>query len=85
MRRGARPVVNEDRRVAALDAIVGVEDRSVNDRSEPLAGGVRRIGRNERVDENLIPVQHLIVIALLQRDRGRREREERQCDEKWQN
>ena len=50
---------NENRRVAPFDAVVRIEDRRVNDRPEPLTGGVRRIRRNERVDEDLIPVQHL--------------------------
>ena len=57
---GGALIVTRNRCVAPLDAVVGVEDRRVNDRSEPLAGGVRRIRRNECVDEDLIPLQHLV-------------------------
>ena len=53
-------VANEDWCVSLFDAVVGVEDRRMNDRSEPLAGRVRRIRRNERVDEDLIPLEHLV-------------------------
>ena len=56
----AAPCVNENWRVALFDAVVRIEDRRVNDRPEPLTRGVRGIRRNERVDENLIPLQHLI-------------------------
>ena len=60
-RRAARGrVVNEHWRVTPFDAVVGIEDRRVDDRPEPLTGGVRRIRRNQRVDEDLIPLQHLV-------------------------
>ena len=50
--------MDEDWRVASFDAVVCIEDRGVHDGPEPLTRGVRRIRRNERVDEDLIPVQH---------------------------
>ena len=65
-----RLVVNEDWCVALFDAVVGIEDRRVNDRPEPLTGGVRRIRRNERVDEDLIPVQHLRYRRVFECDPG---------------
>src|SRR5262245_7375243 len=43
-----------------FDAVVRVEDRCVNDRSESLAGRIRCIGCDERVNEDLVPFQHLI-------------------------
>ena len=49
----------KSRCVALFDAVVRIEDRRVNDRPEPLTGGVRGIRRNQRFDEDLIPVQHL--------------------------
>jgi hypothetical protein len=59
--RGAvrRPVVNEDGCVSLLDAIERIEDRRVNDRPEPLTGRVGCIRCNERVDEDLVPIQYL--------------------------
>ncbi len=53
-------VSNEYWRVASFDPVVGVEDRRVNDRPEPLTRRVRRTRRNQRVDEDLIPFQHLV-------------------------
>ena len=46
--------------VSSLDPVVGVEDRGVNDRAEPLTRRICRIRRNERVDEDLVPFQHLV-------------------------
>ena len=54
--------MNENWCVTSLDAVVRVEYRRVNDRSESLAGGVCRIGCDERVNEDLIPLQHLVGI-----------------------
>jgi hypothetical protein len=49
--------VNEDWSVSPLDAIERIEDRGVNDRPEPLTGRVGGIRCNERVDEDLVPIQ----------------------------
>ena len=77
--------VNENWCVARLYAVVRIEDRRVNDRPEPLTRGVRGIGRNERVDEDLIPLQHLIdasgIRRRLLRGSDGRGNEERQRDE----
>ena len=77
-------VVNENWRVAPLDAVVRIEDRRVDDRPEPLTGGVRRICRDERVDEDLIPLQHLVELGGSRRRRlrgsDRRGNEEGQPD-----
>ena len=62
-RAGVGPVVNENWCVTLLDAVVGIEDRRVNDRPQALTGGVRRVGRNQRVDENLIPFQYRLTGA----------------------
>ena len=53
--------MNEDRCVAPLDAVEGIEDRRVHDRPEPLTGGVRRVRRDQRVNEDLVPIEHLIA------------------------
>ena len=63
--RGA--VGNENWRVAPFDAVVGVEDRGVHDRPEPLTRGIRRIRRNQRVDEDLVPLQHLVRVGWWRR------------------
>ena len=52
--------VKEHRRVSALDPVVRVEYRGVNDGSETLTGRIRRIGRNQCVDEDLVPLEHLV-------------------------
>ena len=57
-------VLDEDRRVAALDPVVGIEDGRVNDGAEALARRIRRVRRNERVDEDLIPFQNLVRVLL---------------------
>ena len=62
------PVVDEDRLVPFLDAVVRVEDRRVHDGAEPLTRGVRGIGGDERVDEDLIPFQHLVAVVIPSRD-----------------
>ena len=67
-------VLNEERRVTALDPVVGIEDRRVDDRAEALARRVRRVRRDERLDEDLVPVQHLVrllsdVCETLRRNR----------------
>jgi hypothetical protein len=54
------PVVNEHWRVTLLDAVVGIEDRGVDDRPQALTGGVRRVCGDQRVDEDLIPFQYLV-------------------------
>ena len=54
--------MNKDWRVAPLDAVVRVEDRRVNDRPEPLTRRICGVRRNERVDEDLIPLQHLVRV-----------------------
>ena len=72
MRRSAR---HEDWRIASLDSVVGIEDRGVNDRAEPLTRRIRGIRRNERIDENLVPFEHLVhgqgVLGLCRRFRSR--------------
>ena len=75
-RRSARravvgPVVNENWCVTSLDAVVGIEDRRVNDRPEALTGGVRRVRRNQRVDEDLIPFQYLVDWAAIRKRTAR--------------
>ena len=57
-------VVNENWCIALLDAVVGIEDRRVNNRPEPLTRGVRRVCCNERVDQDLIPLQHLVGFLI---------------------
>ena len=57
-------VLDEDRRVAALDPVVGIEDGCVNDGAEALARRVRRVRRDERLDEDLIPVQYLVRVLF---------------------
>ena len=57
--RGA-PIANEKWCITLFDAVVGVENRRMNDRSEPLTGRVRRIRRNQHLDEDLIPLKHLV-------------------------
>ena len=52
--------VHENWRVTFLDAVVSIEYRSVNDCPEALTRGVRRVRRDECVDENLIPLQYLV-------------------------
>jgi hypothetical protein len=64
---GGGLIVDKDRCIAPFDPVVRIEDRRVNDCPEPLAGGVRRIGRNQRVDEDLIPFKHLIGLRLPRR------------------
>src|SRR5438876_9956435 len=59
-----RLVVNENWCIALLDAVVGIEDRRVNNRPDPRTRGVRGICRNERVDEDLIPLQHLVGFLI---------------------
>ena len=57
--RGA-PIANEEWCISLFDAVVGVENRRMNDGSEPLTGRVRRIRRNQHLDEDLIPLEHLV-------------------------
>jgi len=64
-----RAAVDVDRCVTALDTVVGVEDGGVKNRPEPLAGRVRRIGRNQCVDEDLVPFQYLVDWSGLLRSR----------------
>ena len=68
MRNESLPVVvdvlDEDRRVAALDPVEGIEDGRVNDRSEALTRRIRRVRRNQRLDEDLIPFQNLVRVLL---------------------
>jgi hypothetical protein len=52
--------LNEDRRVAPFDAVERIEDRGVHDSPEPLARRVGGACRNQRVDEYLVPLQHLV-------------------------
>src|SRR4029453_16781727 len=70
--RGAvgRFVVNENGCIALLNAVVGIEYRRVNNRSEPLARGVSGISCNKFVDKNLIPFEHLIGPLLVLRSDG---------------
>ena len=76
MRRGA---VHEDWRVPLLDPVVRIEDRRVNDRAEALTGRICGIGRNQRIDEDLVPFQHLVdgdrPFRLLRRFGRRRDEE----------
>ena len=69
-------IVNKNWRIALLDAVVRIEDRCVNNRPEPLTGRVRCIRRNERVDEDLIPLQNLVYGRRLLRGLNRRRNEE---------
>ena len=55
-----RRILNSDRRIASFDAVVGIEDRSVNDGPKPLTRRIRCFRRNESVDEDLIPLQNLV-------------------------
>ena len=57
-------VLDEDRRVPALDPVVGIEDRRVNDRAEALTGRIRRVRRDERLDEDLVPFQNLVRVLF---------------------
>jgi hypothetical protein len=65
-------ILNEDRCVAPFDPVVGVEDGGLHDRSEPLAGRVWRVRRDERVDEDLVPVENLVWVLFLDTVRGGR-------------
>ena len=75
-----RQIVNENRRVAAFDAVVGIEDGGVDNGPESLTRGIRRIGRNQGVDEDLVPLQHLVgvLVRRLSRRGGRAEGHERE-------
>ena len=55
--------VNEHWRIALFDAVVGVEDRCMQDRSEPLTRRVGGIRCNECIDEDLIPLQDRVLLA----------------------
>ena len=50
--------MNEEWCVATVDAVESIEDRRVYDGPEPLTGGVRRVRGNQRVDEDLVPLEH---------------------------
>jgi hypothetical protein len=62
-----------------LDSVVGIEDRGVDDRAEPLTRRICGIRRNERVDEDLVPFQHLVhghgLFGLVRRFGSRRDEE----------
>ena len=78
--------VNEERCIATVDAVQRIEDRRVYDGTEPLTGGVRRARRDQRVNEDLVPLEHRVAEGrLFRRLAGRVERtmnQEGQPDEK---
>jgi hypothetical protein len=55
--------LDKDWCVTPLDAVIRIEDRGVNDRPKPLARGICRVRGNERVDEDLVPLQYLVGIV----------------------
>ena len=56
--RGVAP--DEERLVGPLDAVEGIEHRGVHDGTQTLTRRVRGVRDNEGVDEDLIPLQHLV-------------------------
>ena len=55
-----RPPRHEQGRVALIDAVVGIEHRRLDDGPQPRTRDVRRAGRDERVDEDLVPLEHRV-------------------------
>ena len=78
--------VNEEWCIATVDAVQRIEDRRVHDGTEPLTGGVRRARSDQRVNEDLVPLEHRVAKGRFFRGlAGRVERtreQEGQPDEK---
>ena len=74
--------LHEVRPVATVDRVDRVIDRPVHHRKVQHRHRRRLPGsHDDRVRRNQVPVGHRVRA----RDCGRRERDERDCDEKWQN
>src|SRR4030095_2441643 len=61
------PTLDEYRRIAPVDPGVRLKDGRVNDSAEPLTGRVRRSLRNERLVEDLIPLEYVVDAGQLWR------------------
>jgi hypothetical protein len=57
-----RRVMDEDRRVTPLDAVVRVVHSRVNNRPEPLTRRIWCVRHDQHVDEDLVPLQHLVPV-----------------------